>query len=422
MVATNMSVTIPAAVIAGVSKSNFVFSEETPITCSPVSFAIKVDTPDTTTVSKPSVSSTSSVVFEDEFQAQRRVASSISQIVAKHVSYPEGVLVGQVSFDEIGLTPQALNMIAEEVRQIHEVSEADSTTFSTIQELVDWVVVQPIPRPVDSGSKIATSGQEVVQRINPVVSGVSLGLPGLDEVFDQGGWDAILRGQNLISELSPEMKQRLLDKRIVRLVKEEDGTANLVPADSIDTIPQLAGRGGHFDLAKQYGIDPHLVDAFDIATSLAFAAGLEALADAGLPLMPVEQVNGVGKRMIRRWSLPEAERDRTGVIFASVFPGLQKAIEHALNNGQVDGDHFDRKYLLQVLSMGHSQFANWIGARGPNLAINNACASTPAAFAIAEDWMATGRCDRVIVVSGDDSTSDVLMPWIGAGFAAAGVS
>ena len=373
------------------------------------------------TTFEPSTSSavTSTGLMEDEFQAQRRVAASIGKIIAKHVSYPEAVLVGQVSFDEIGLTPQAIAMIADEARQIHEVSDVDPATFSTIQELVDWVVVQPIIRPVDGGV-ITSSGSEDPQRGNPVVSGVSLGLPGLDEVFDEGGWDAILRGHNLISELSPEMKQRLLDKRIVRLVKEEDGTANLVPADTLDTIPQLAGQGGHFDLAEQYGIDPHLVDAFDIATSLAFAAGLEALADAGLPLMPVEQVNGVGKRMIRRWSLPEAERDRTGVIFASVFPGLQKVIEHALNNGQVEGGHFDRKYLLQVLSMGHSQFANWIGARGPNLAINNACASTPAAFAIAEDWMATGRCDRVIIVSGDDSTSDILMPWIGAGFAAAG--
>ena len=386
----------------------------------PQSGTTPVPTP--TTASEPSALSieTSAGLMEDDFQAQRRVSTSISKIIAKHVSYPEGVLVGQVSFDEIGLTPQALNIIADEIRQIHEVSEGNPATFSSIQELVDWVVVQPIIRPIGTGSVIAPSGSEIVQQSNPVVSGVSLGLPGLDEVFDEGGWDAILRGENLISELSPEMKQRLLDKRIVRLVKEEDGTANLVPADSIDTIPQLAGQGGRFDLAEQYGIDPHLVDAFDIATSLAFAAGLEALADAGLPLMPVEQVNGVGKRMIRRWSLPEAERDRTGVIFASVFPGLQKAIEHALNNGQVDGDHFDRKYLLQVLSMGHSQFANWIGARGPNLAINNACASTPAAFAIAEDWMATGRCDRVIIVSGDDSTSDVLMPWIGAGFAAAG--
>ena len=108
------------------------------------------------------------------------------------------------------------------------------------------------------------------------------------------------------------------------------------------------------------------------------------------------------------------------MIFASVFPGLEKAIEQVLHRKSPEYDQFDRKYLLQVLSMGHSQFASWIGARGPNLAINNACASTPAAFAIAEDWMARGRCDRVIIVSGDDSTSDTLMPWVGAGFSGAG--
>ena len=182
----------------------------------------------------------------------------------------------------------------------------------------------------------------------------------------------------------------------------------------------MAGIGGRFDLTEQYGIDKKLVEAFDIATSLAFASGLEALKDAGLPLLPVEQSNSSGLRVIRGWNLPEHEKDRTGVIFASVFPGLEKAIEHVLHRKSPEYDQFDRKYLLQVLSMGHSQFASWIGARGPNLAINNACASTPAAFAIAEDWMARGRCDRVIIVSGDDSTSDTLMPWVGAGFSGAG--
>jgi 3-oxoacyl-(acyl-carrier-protein) synthase/acyl carrier protein/NAD(P)-dependent dehydrogenase (short-subunit alcohol dehydrogenase family) len=216
------------------------------------------------------------------------------------------------------------------------------------------------------------------------------------------------------------MKQKLVDKKIVRLVKSEDGTSRLVSADTFETVPQLAGRGGVFDLIEQYGIDPKLVEAFDIATSLAFASGLEALRDAGLPLFPIEQTNSSGMRVIRRWALPESERDRTGVIFASVFPGLEKAIEHALKDSNSEESQFDRKYLLQVLSMGHSQFASWVGARGPNLAINNACASTPAAFAIAEDWMARGRCDRVIIVSGDDSTSDTLMPWIGSGFAGAG--
>ena len=48
---TNTSVTIPAAVIAGVSDINFVFSEETPITCSPFNFAMNVDIPEITTVS-----------------------------------------------------------------------------------------------------------------------------------------------------------------------------------------------------------------------------------------------------------------------------------------------------------------------------------------------------------------------------------
>ena len=359
---------------------------------------------------------TNSMEMETEFQLNRRITSSISEIFSKHVGFPAGVLVGAVSLSEIGVNSEVSAAIAGEIKSKYQVSNLDPSSFSTIQEFTDWIDEKP---QLKSTTQVQIKS-EIVATSPPVVSGVSLGLPGLSEVFDSEGWDAILSGKNLISELPDDMKQKLLEKRIVRLVKEEDGTANLVPADSVDTIPQLAGRGGYFDLSDQYGIDPHLVDAFDIATSLAFAAGLEALSDAGLPLIPVEQTNSAGKRIIRRWSLPDGERDRTGVIFASVFPGLQKAIDHALNNGQVSDGHFDRKYLLQVLSMGHSQFANWIGARGPNLAINNACASTPAAFAIAEDWMATGRCDRVIIVSGDDSTGDSLMPWIGAGFAAAG--
>ncbi len=362
------------------------------------------------------VSVSKSAKIESDFQANRRISTSVAEIFAQHVGFPASVLIGAISLNEIGLDSESRSAIVREIQSRFQVSPLDHSSFTTIQDFTDWIEVIPQVR---ESNHISTAS-ESISSDPPVVSGVSLGLPGLTEVFDSEGWEAILSGRNLISELPEELKEKLLSKRIVRLVKEEDGTANLVPADSVETIPQLAGRGGHFDLSEQYGIDAHLVDAFDIATSLSFAAGLEALSDAGLPLIPVEQTNSAGKRMIRRWSLPDEEKDRTGVIFASVFPGLQKAIDHALNNGQVSNGHFDRKYLLQVLSMGHSQFANWIGARGPNLAINNACASTPAAFAIAEDWMATNRCDRVIIVSGDDSTGDSLMPWIGAGFAAAG--
>ncbi len=58
--------------------------------------------------------------------------------------------------------------------------------------------------------------------------------------------------------------------------------------------------------------------------------------------------------------------------------------------------------------MGHSQFAEIIGARGPNTQVNAACASTTQALSLAEDWIRAGRCRRVIVVSADDATGDSL--------------
>ena len=83
---------------------------------------------------------------------------------------------------------------------------------------------------------------------------------------------------------------------------------------------------------------------------------------------------------------------------------------------------FDRRFLFRVLSMGHSQFAEFIGARGPNTQINAACASTTQAVSLAEDWIRAGRCRRVIVVSADDITSDHLIEWFGAGFLASGAA
>ncbi|MGO9284859.1 MAG: SDR family NAD(P)-dependent oxidoreductase [Mycobacterium sp.] len=72
--------------------------------------------------------------------------------------------------------------------------------------------------------------------------------------------------------------------------------------------------------------------------------------------------------------------------------------------------------------MGHSQFAEIIGARGPNTQINAACASTTQATALAEDWIRIGRCRRVIVVSADDASSDALLPWLASGFLASGAA
>ena len=164
-----------------------------------------------------------------------------------------------------------------------------------------------------------------------------------------------------------------------------------------------------------------------------------------------------------RWGLPDAMRDDTGVIFGSAFPGCDSLIEimsdyfedharreelamleswheRAANGHSVLGQEverriqelqatldkepytFDRRFLLRVLSMGHSQFAELIGARGPNTQINAACATTAQAVGLAEDWIRAGRCRRVIVISADDVTSDNMIGWFGPGFLASGSS
>ena len=83
---------------------------------------------------------------------------------------------------------------------------------------------------------------------------------------------------------------------------------------------------------------------------------------------------------------------------------------------------FDRRFLFRALAMGHSQFAELIGARGPNTQVNAACSSTAQALCIAQDWIREGRCRRVVIVSADDAASDALLPWTGSGFLATGAA
>ncbi len=117
-----------------------------------------------------------------------------------------------------------------------------------------------------------------------------------------------------------------------------------------------------------------------------------------------------GKYLPDRWMLPESLRDETGVIFASAFPGGDRLADEferyytcartgwtqlaaledlrastratpttlardrparcATLRDELDREpySFDRRFLFRILSMGHTQFAEYIGARGPNTA------------------------------------------------------
>ena len=199
--------------------------------------------------------------------------------------------------------------------------------------------------------------------------------------------------------------------------------------------------------------------------SLAIAAGIDALRDAGIPLILRYKTTSKNTQLPERWGLPDALRDETGVIFASVYPGLDSLLQESskyyedrsrreqwalLKNlrERINGSNgesrlaaeierrmeelraaidakpyvFNRQFLFRIMSMAHSQFAELIGARGPNTQVNAACASTAQAVALAEDWIRIGRCRRVVVVSADDITSDNMIGWLGAGFLSSGAA
>jgi acyl transferase domain-containing protein len=295
-----------------------------------------------------------------------------------------------------------------------------------------------------------------------VITGAALGLPGVDQVFDDGNIGRILGGQQMITAVPEAVRRRMVDMHITRLVKSEVGGATFQAIDDPSEVIKLAGRHAPLDVVAQFAVDAARDEALDVTSRLAIGAGFDALRDAGIPLVMRYKTTTLGTQLPDRWGLPDHLRDDTGVIFASAFPGYSRFAEdvEAYATDRARREHllalegvrarltgaepacaevdrligqlrdelarhpyaFDRRFLFRALSMGHAQFAEIIGARGPNTQVNAACASTTQALSIAEDWIRAGRCRRVIVVAADDATSDALLPWIASGFLASGAA
>ena len=298
-----------------------------------------------------------------------------------------------------------------------------------------------------------------------VITGAALGLPGTEHIFDDDNVARILRGDQFIDLIPTRLRKAMLDKHITRLVKSDNGGPTFETINNVADVIKLAGRGGAFDLEHEFGISADRLAALDRTTQLAIAVGIDALRDAGIPLVMRYKTTTKGTQLPDRWALPDTLRDDTGVIFASAFPGcdsfademgryytdhsrreqlgllesllaraakangdsvleqeIERRLEELRDAIEKEPYVFDRRFLLRTLSMGHSQFAEFIGARGPNTQINSACASTTQAVALAEDWINAGRCRRVVIVSSDDVTSDHSIEWFGAGFLASGAA
>ncbi|MRS02898.1 acyltransferase domain-containing protein, partial [bacterium] len=118
-----------------------------------------------------------------------------------------------------------------------------------------------------------------------VITGAGLGLPGRDKkVFDDSNISSLLNGEMRIESLPENIRQEMLEKRVTRLIKSDAG-AVMEEITDIDQVLKLAGQRGSFNLQEEYGVPAEWVDSLDISTQLAFAAGVDALRDAGIPLV-----------------------------------------------------------------------------------------------------------------------------------------
>lgn len=316
---------------------------------------------------------------------------------------------------------------------------SDDASVPTIAEM-------SLPQGIADPASLAVDSQEPI-----VVSGVSIGLPQIDPsdstrgAFSRDNIDRIMNGENFICSLTADDKQRILDQNVCQIVKTKDGQRHKVSLTAPEEVVQLCSKLGPLDLQKQYGVPAHVVECLDTTYKYAIAAGLEAMCDAGLPVV---QFQDGSPRIV---PLDQDLRDDTGVIFASSFPALDSCVQEvsrcvasrvrrelfeSLQNkfsstsesiesssSDFGQDYeYDRKLLFKLLVMANCQLAELVKARGPNTQINSACASTTQAMTVAEDWIRTGRCRRVIVVSADNATSPALLPFLATGFLALGAA
>src|ERR1035441_10112932 len=140
-------------------------------------------------------------------------------------------------------------------------------------------------------------GQNGASTSRPVtITGAALGLPGTEHIFDDSNVSRILRGEQFIDVIPARFRRAILDKHITRLVKGDNGGPTFETIDAVGDVIKLAGRAGAFDLEKEFGVSADRLPALDRVTQLAIAAGLDALRDAGIPLVMRYKTTSKGDR------------------------------------------------------------------------------------------------------------------------------
>ncbi|MEN2775698.1 SDR family NAD(P)-dependent oxidoreductase [Acetivibrio clariflavus] len=301
-----------------------------------------------------------------------------------------------------------------------------------------------------------------------VYSGVAIGLPGsFKKAFDDNNFGYIVEGRNMIEMLTDEEAQSIYDLNITRLVKTEKETI-FKKIESINEVIHFAGKFGKMDMINDYLIDEKLLKQMTQTICAGVAAGYEALRDAGIPLVREYKKTASGAMLPGRLVLPKEMQDDTGIIYVNGLWPIETVISEVSkytaakfgsrtrveilkffesvisrvsdqdtkklladwfamyysrlspNPGEADVYEFNHNFMTMLASQANNRLAQLIGATGPNMYLNTACASNASAITVAEDLIKAGHARRMIVIGADISSTKDLLPWFGAGFSSIG--
>ena len=162
-----------------------------------------------------------------------------------------------------------------------------------------------------------------------MITGASLGSARREQVFDDANVARLLDGEQFIDVIPTSAARR--DPRQAHhapgQARGRQRRASRRSTDAADVI-KLAGRGGACRPGARSSGSSAIACRRSAATpQLAIAAGIDALRDAGIPLVLRYKTTSHGHPApASAGRSPEELRDDTGVIFASALPGLRGLI------------------------------------------------------------------------------------------------
>lgn len=383
---------------------------------------------------------------------------------AMAVLFALGVEVSYVATNDVlGLHKENVTTVVYQV----ESKPADRAALSNISQNLEFATNNSeSTREVIPFDQQKTMGQDFKDSI--VYSGVAIGLPGsFKKAFDDNNFDYITEGRNMIELLTDDEAQSIYDLNITRLVKTEKDTI-FKKIESLNEVIHFAGKFGKLDMINDYLIDEKTLSQMTQTICAGVAAGYEALKDAGIPLVREYKMTASGSMLPGRLVLPKEMQEDTGIIYAnglwpietviaevskytaskfgsSTRTEILKFFESIISRvsdmdtkkmladwfalyysrlsptpGEADVYEFNHNFMSMLASQANNRLAQLIGATGPNMYINTACASNASSITVAEDLIKACHARRMIVIGADISTTKNLLPWFGAGFSSIG--